>query len=104
MYQDGFQIEIVWDDEEPLFVSREEEVVMPDYSKARAKCCICGTSDFQDIHHTVLHVKENHGVLGGSQILMLGEWIVAAIIIFIFNSPLTAADRMIKSGYISLTG
>ena len=72
MYQDGFLIESVWDDEEPLFVSREEEVVMPDYSGARAKCCICGAS-FQDIVDTVLHVHEAHGVLGGPQIVMLGE-------------------------------
>lgn len=85
VYQDGFLIESVWDDEEPLFVSREEEIVMPDYSGARAKCCICGTY-FQDIIDSVLHVHEAHGLLGGPQIIMLD------------------ADRMLKAGYICLTG
>ena len=65
-------IESVWEDEEPLFVSREEDFVMPDYTGASAKCCICG-SIFQDIVDTVLHVHEAHGVLGGPQIIMLGE-------------------------------
>ena len=77
---------------------------MPDYTGARARCCICGISNFQDILHAVLHVKENHGVLGGSQIIMLGEYGLTDIIILILNSPLTAADRMLKSGYICLTG
>ena len=65
-------IESVWEDEELLFVSREEDFVMPDYTGASAKCCICG-SIFQDIVDTVLHVHEAHGVLGGPQIIMLGE-------------------------------
>ena len=29
---DGFEIEEIIDDEEPLFVSREDPVTMPDYS------------------------------------------------------------------------
>ena len=29
---DGFEIEEIVDDEEPLFVSREDPVTMPDYS------------------------------------------------------------------------
>ena len=29
---DGFEIEEIVDDEEPLFVSREDPVIMPDYS------------------------------------------------------------------------
>ena len=29
---DGFEIEEIIDDEEPLFVSREDPVIMPDYS------------------------------------------------------------------------
>ena len=73
IYVDGFLIETVWEDEEPVFVSREEEVVMPDYSGASAKCCICGSS-FQDILHSVHHVHRRHGVLGGPRLIMLGEY------------------------------
>ena len=65
-------IESVWEDEKPLFVSREEDFVMPDYTGASTKCCICG-SGFQDIVDAVLHVHEAHGVLGGPQLIMLGE-------------------------------
>ena len=70
---DGFLIETVWEDEEPLFVSRDEEVVMPDYTGASAKCCICGSS-FPDILDSVHHVHRRHGVLGGSRHIMLGEY------------------------------
>ena len=69
-------IESVWEDEEPLFVSREEEVVMPDYSGASAKCCICGT-EFPDILDCLLHVHQDHEVLGGPQNIMLGQYRVA---------------------------
>ena len=53
-------------------MSREEEVVMPDYTGASARCCICGTK-FQDILHCLLHVHKDHQVLGGPQNPMLGQ-------------------------------
>ena len=34
---DGFEIETVIEDEEPLFVSREDPVTMPDYSGKRPR-------------------------------------------------------------------
>ena len=83
MYQDGFQIEIVWDDEEPLFVSREEELTMPDYSGKSGRCSIC-KSTFADIIDAVFHIHERHGIMGGSQHIMLD------------------ADRLLKGGYISI--
>ena len=86
---DGFEIGDIWDDEEPLFVSWEDPVTMPDYSSDSAICGICKmqgkNSYFGDIVDAVLHVHSDHGVLGGSQILMLD------------------ADRMLKAGYLSLT-
>jgi len=82
-------IEEIIDDEEPLFVSREDPVTMPDYSGDSALCGICKMngkhSYFNDIVDAVLHVHRDHEVLGGSQILMLD------------------ADRMLKAGYLSLT-
>ena len=72
IYIDGFLIESVWEEEEPLFVSRDEEVVMPDYSGASAKCCICSRS-YHDILDSVRHVHRDHGVLGGSRLIMIGE-------------------------------
>ena len=101
---DGFLIELVWDDEEPLFVSREEEVEMPDYSGASAKCCICGSS-FRDILDSVQHVHRLHGVLGGSRLIMLGEFGVSRCsTVQSDNSLLTDADRMLQAGFICLTG
>ena len=53
-------------------MSRDEEVVMPDYSGASAKCCICSRS-YHDILDSVRHVHRDHGVLGGSRLIMIGE-------------------------------
>ena len=91
---DGFEIEEIIDDEEPLFVSREDPVTMPDYSGKKplvpswifsvhslglgdsALCGICKVHGkqvyFGDIVDAVRHVHHEHEVLGGSQIVMLG--------------------------------
>ena len=69
---ENINIESICPDEEPLFVSPGEEAVMPDYSGAKARCSICRAS-FRDIIVTVLHIKEEHGVVGGPQIPMVGE-------------------------------
>ena len=91
---DGFEIEEIVDDEEPLFVSREDPMIMPDYSGKKplvlswifsahslglgdnALCGICKVHGkqvyFGDIVDAVRHVHHEHEVLGGSQIVMLG--------------------------------
>ena len=105
---DGFEIETVIEDEEPLFVSREDPVTMPDYSGDSALCGICKVqgknSFFSDIVDAVKHVHKEHGVLGGSQILMLGMSVSSpersCLFLILFLSD---ADRMLKSGYLSLT-
>ena len=126
---DGFEVEDIWDDEEPLFVSREDPVTMPDYSGKRppimvtfclllclgdsALCGICKmqgkNSYFRDIVDAVLHVHSDHGVLGGSQILMLGmclsllsPGLSRPVILILLFLP-SDADRMLKAGYLSLT-
>ena len=52
---------------------------MPDYSGESALCGICKIQGrpayFGDIVDAVLHVHQAHGVLGGSQILMLGMYV-----------------------------
>ena len=76
-------------DDEPLHISRDEEekVVMPDYtgktnpicfpsqhvlySGKSATCAICD-SKHQDIVDAVLHVHRDHGIKGGTQLVMLG--------------------------------
>ena len=70
IYIDGFLIESVREEEEPLFVSRDEEVVMPDYSGASAKCCICSRS-YHDILDSVRSatftgITGSSGALGSS--------------------------------------
>ena len=82
---DGFVItNEVDEDEEPLFVSREEDpLTMPDYEGKSGRCSIC-KSTFADIIDAVFHIHERHGILGGSQHIMLD------------------ADRLLKGGYISI--
>ena len=52
---------------------------MPDYCGESALCGICKIQGrpayFGDTVDAVLHVHQAHGVLGGSQILMLGMYV-----------------------------
>ena len=81
---DGFNISYEEDeDEEPLFVTREDPVTMPDYDGKSGMCCLC-KSTFADIMDAVLHIHARHGILGGSQHIMLD------------------ADRLLKGGYLSI--
>ena len=46
-----------------------------------AACCICENT-FKNIVDAVIHIHEEHGILGGSQLVMLGgSWIVLLILI-----------------------
>ena len=82
---DGFQIcNEVDDDEEPLFVSRDDlPVNMPDYSGKSGVCGLC-KSTFEDIEDAVVHIHRRHEIHGGSQHIMLD------------------ADRLLKGGYLSI--
>ena len=51
------------------------------HSGMSAACCICEKT-FKDIVDAVIHIHEEHGILGGSQLVMLGgSWIVLLILI-----------------------
>ena len=46
-----------------------------------AACCICEKT-FKDIVDAVIHIHEEHGIQGGSQLVMLGgSWLVLLILI-----------------------
>jgi len=82
---DGFEIENNYDeDEEPLFVSRDEPVNIPDHGGKGALCTVC-KSTFEDILPAVLHIHDIHNIKGGSCNIMLDT------------------DRLLKCGYIKLT-
>ena len=78
---DGFEIvNEVDEDVEPLFVTRDDPLVMPDYDGKSGECCLC-RSTFADIVDAVLHIHARHGILGGSQHIMLdadrsGEFVI----------------------------
>ena len=78
---DGFEIvNEVDEDVEPLFVTRDDPLVMPDYDGKSGECCLC-RSAFADIVDAVLHIHARHGILGGSQHIMLdadrsGEFVI----------------------------
>ena len=81
---DGFQItNEIDEDEEPIFCSREDPLVMPDYSNKCGFCELC-KSTFEMIEDAVIHIHKRHGILGGSQHIMLD------------------ADRLLKGGYLSI--
>eukprot|EP00090_Calanus_glacialis_P005912 TRINITY_DN14623_c0_g1_i1.p1 TRINITY_DN14623_c0_g1~~TRINITY_DN14623_c0_g1_i1.p1 ORF type:complete len:1245 (-),score=218.85 TRINITY_DN14623_c0_g1_i1:73-3807(-) len=82
---DGFEIENNYDeDEEPLLVSRDEPVSIPDHSGKGALCMACKSS-FSDILPAVLHIHDIHNIKGGSSNILLDT------------------DRLMKCGYIKLT-
>jgi len=81
---DGFEISNEIDvDEEPMFVSRDDPLVMPDYA---GQCGVCGLckSTFEEIEDAVIHIHRRHEIHGGSQHIMLD------------------ADRLLKGGYLSI--
>ena len=71
------------DQDEPLLVTREEPVKMPDYGGSGARCIIC-KSVFSETKEAVYHIHQIHSIGGGSQQLMLD------------------ADRLLKAGYLTL--
>jgi len=79
---DGFAIEQDVDEDEPLVVSREETVKLPDY-RSGARCIIC-KSVFSDIKEAVLHIHNNHNIKGGCHNIMLD------------------GERLLKAGYMAL--
>jgi len=80
---DGFKITNELDeDEEPIFCSREEHQVMPDYSGQSGFCELCKSS-FAMIEDTVKHIQKVHGILGSQNVMLF-------------------ADRLLKGGYISI--
>jgi len=86
---DGFTISNELDEDvEPLMVSRGDvdEIVMPSYEDSLGgKCLLCKKNRVHStISKLVRHVHNRHGILGGSQYLMLD------------------ADRLLKGGYIAL--
>jgi len=82
---DGFEIENNYDvDEEPLLVSREEPVSIPDHSGKGAICMACKSS-FADIQEAVFHIHDIHNIKGGSSNIHLDT------------------DRLMKCGYINLS-
>eukprot|EP00092_Neocalanus_flemingeri_P014776 GFUD01015946.1.p1 GENE.GFUD01015946.1~~GFUD01015946.1.p1 ORF type:complete len:1168 (+),score=214.68 GFUD01015946.1:221-3505(+) len=82
---DGFEIENNYDvDEEPLLVSRDDPVNIPDNSGKGALCTVC-KSTFAEIVLAVLHIHDVHNIKGGSSHILLDT------------------DRLMKSGYIKLT-
>ena len=81
---DGFQItNEIDEDEEPIFCSREDPLIMPDYTNKCGFCELC-KSTFEMIEDAVIHIHKRHGILGGSQHIMLD------------------ADRLLKGGYLSI--
>ena len=81
---DGFKITNEIDyDVEPLMVTREDPVTLPDYEDKCGSCCLC-KSTFEDIQHAVKHIHRCHGILGGSQNIMVD------------------ADRLLKGGYLAI--
>ena len=59
---DGFEIENNYDvDEEPLLVSRDEPVSIPDYSGKGAICMACKSS-FSDVIDAVFHIHDIHNI------------------------------------------
>lgn len=86
---DGFTISNEMDEDvEPLMVSRGDvdEILMPSYEDSLGgRCLVCkNDKKYSLISRLVEHVHRRHGILGGSQYLMLD------------------ADRLLKGGYISM--
>jgi len=82
---DGFEIENNYDiDEEPLLVSRDEPVTIPDHSGKGAICMACKSS-FADVLDAVFHIHDIHNIKGGSSNIHLDT------------------DRLMKCGYVNLT-
>ena len=81
---DGFQINNEIDeDEELIFCSLEDPLIMPDYAN-KCGCCEHCKCIFEMIEDAVLHIHKRHGILGCSHYTFL------------------VADWLLKEGYVSV--